>query len=106
MQAKITNWDDTKMSTVTEGDSWYWYYESPDYSFRLTDEKYHSYETLILAPKHIKLMRVATALSNSISTQELLETIVEDWFGAENEWTRERNNARRRAAAQRRRDAN
>ena len=99
MQAKITNWDDTKMSTVTEGDSWYWYYESPDYSFRLVDEKYHSYETLILAPKHIKLMRVATALRNSISTQELLETIVDDWFGAENEWTRNRNNAKRRAAA-------
>ena len=98
MEARISNWEDTKMSTVTEGDSWYWYYEAPHYSFRLTEEKFHSYETLILAPKHIKLMRVATALSNSISTQELLETIVDDWFSEDNDWTRARNNRKRREA--------
>jgi len=104
MDAKITDWNKTKMSTVTEGDSYYWYYEAENYSFRFTDEKFHSYETLVIAPKHIRLMRVATALSNSVSTKELLETIIEDWFAEENEWTRNRNNAKRRAAARSKND--
>ena len=67
-------------------------YYGTNYHFKFTDEKYHRYATLIVKPQHIELLSNNTDLSAS----ELKEVIVEEWFGLENEITREANNKKRR----------
>ena len=67
-------------------------YYGANYHFKFTDEKYHRYATLIVKPQHIELLSNNTDLSAS----ELKEVIVEEWFGLENDMTREANNKKRR----------
>lgn len=64
------------------------HYFGEDYEFTLTDEKFHNYRTLVVAPKNIKMISNRGELSKS--------EIVELWFGKENETTRENNNKKRR----------
>ena len=67
-------------------------YYGTSYHFKFTDEKYHKYATLIVKPQHIELLSNDTDLLDA----ELKKVIVEEWFGLENEITRERNNMKRR----------
>ncbi len=68
------------------------YYNAPDYQFALTDEKYHNYATLIVNTKHIKITKNNTELS----TKDIKEHIINDWFAEENEMTKQKNNAKRK----------
>ncbi len=70
-------------------------YYGAGYYFKFTDEKYHRYATLIVKPQHIELLYNDTDMSDA----ELKEKIVEGWFSAENETTREANNKKRRKDA-------
>jgi len=69
-----------------------WIYYGTGFAFKFTDEKYHRYATLIVKPQHIELLSNNTDLSDSA----LKELIVEEWFGLENDMTREVNNKKRR----------
>jgi len=63
-------------------------YYGYDYVFRLANEKYHDYTSLIIKPSHIKLVKNLSDLS----TKDLKAKIIEDWFAEENEMVRQRNN--------------
>ena len=63
-------------------------YYGHDYVFRLANEKYHDYTSLIIKPSHIRLVKNLSDLS----TEDLKAKIIEDWFAEENEMVRERNN--------------
>ena len=67
-------------------------YYGAGYYFKFTDEKYHRYATLIVKPQHIELLSNNTDLPDA----ELKKVIVEEWFGLENDMTREANNKKRR----------
>ena len=69
-----------------------WIYYGASYHFKFTDEKYHRYATLIVKPQHIELLSNNTDMSDA----ELKKVIVEEWFGLENDMTREANNKKRR----------
>ena len=58
------------------------------YEFVFTDEKYHNYATLIIKPQHIKFVKNPNKITKTQA--------IEEWFAAENEITREQNNAKRR----------
>ena len=64
-----------------------WIYYGTSYHFKFTDEKYHRYATLIVS-QHIELLFNNTDLPDA----ELKKLIVEEWFGLENDMTREANN--------------
>lgn len=68
------------------------YYNAPDYQFTLTYEKYHNYATIIIKSKDIKL----TSNNSGLSTKELKEKIINEWFADENDNTRKQNNAKRK----------
>jgi hypothetical protein len=78
--------------SITERINDEWIYYGTGYHFKFTDEKYHRYATLIIKPQHIQLLSNDTDLSDA----ELKEVIVEEWFGLENDMTREANNKKRR----------
>jgi len=63
-------------------------YYGHDYVFRLVNEKYYDYTSLIIKPSHIRLVRNLSDLS----TEDLKLKIIEDWFAEENEMVRQRNN--------------
>lgn len=71
-----------------------WIYEADKYKFRLMDEKYHRYETLVITEKNLLITQNLTMLSND----DLKSLIVKEWFLEENQIVRERNNKKRRAA--------
>ena len=71
-------------------------YHGKDYSFSLTDEKYHNYATLIISPKHIKVLDNKT----NLNLQELKDMIISEWFAEENAFVREQNNNKRRTKLQ------
>ena len=71
-------------------------YHGKDYSFSLTDEKYHNYATLIISPKHIKVLDNKT----NLNLKDLKDMIIFEWFKDENEVVREQNNNKRRAKLQ------
>ena len=71
-------------------------YYGKDYSFSLTDEKYHNYATLIISPKHIKVLDNKT----NLNLRELKDMIISEWFAEENAFVREQNNNKRRAKLQ------
>ena len=64
------------------------HYFGEDYEFTLVDEKYHNYATLIIKPQHIKFLKNPNKITKTQA--------IEEWFTAENEMTRESNNAKRR----------
>ena len=64
------------------------HYFSEDYEFTLVDEKNHTYATLIIKPQHIKFVKNPNKITKTQA--------IEEWFTAENEMTRESNNAKRR----------
>ena len=68
------------------------YYNSPDYQFTLADEKYHNYATLVISSNHLRITKNNTGLS----TKDLKEHIINEWFAEENEMTRQKNNAKRK----------
>ena len=72
-----------------------WIYYGTNYHFKCTDENYHRYATLIVKPQHIELLSNNTDLPDA----ELKKVIVEEWFGLENDMTRESNNKKRRKDA-------
>jgi hypothetical protein len=63
-------------------------YYGHDYVFRLVNEKYYDYTSLIIKPSHIRLVRNLSDLS----IEDLKAKIIEDWFAEENEMVRQRNN--------------
>jgi len=69
-----------------------YHYFGENYEFLLSDEKYHKHATTIIKPKHIKIRKNQTELT----TRELKEKIIEEWFKQENEQTRTTNNEKRR----------
>ena len=71
-----------------------WLYKDVDCSFTLTDEALHGHQTTIIAPKHIKI--VVETDKQELSTKELKERIVSQWFGIDNEITRTKSNFKRR----------
>jgi len=68
------------------------YYNAADYQFTLTDEKYHNYATLVIGSNHLRITKNDTELS----TKDLKEHIINEWFAEENEMTRQKNNAKRK----------
>ena len=68
------------------------HYNAPDYQFKLSDEKYHNYATLVVGSNHLRITKNDTGLS----TKDLKEHIINEWFAEENEITRQRNNAKRK----------
>ena len=68
------------------------YYNAPDYQFTLADEKYHNYATLVIGSNHLRITKNDTGLS----TKDLKEHIINEWFAEENEMTRQKNNAKRK----------
>jgi hypothetical protein len=78
--------------SITERINDEWIYYGTGYHFKFTDEKYHRYATLIVKPQHIQLLSNDTDLPDA----ELKKVIVEEWFGLENDMTREANNKKRR----------
>ncbi len=69
------------------------YEENPQkFSYRLIDEKYNDYTSLIFTPKYIKLLSNET----NVSDEKVLDYICNVVFREENEKTRERNNKKRR----------
>lgn len=64
------------------------HYFGENYEFTLIDEKYHNYATLIIKPQHIKFVKNPNKITKTQA--------IEEWFAAENEITREQNNAKRR----------
>ncbi len=68
------------------------YYNAPDYQFTLTYEKYHNYATIIIQSKDIKI----TSNNSGLSTKDLKEKIINEWFADENDNTRKQNNAKRK----------
>ena len=67
-------------------------YNAPDYQFTLADEKYHNYATLVIGSNHLRITKNDTGLS----TKDLKEHIINEWFAEENEMTRQKNNAKRK----------
>tara|TARA_R110000744_G_scaffold117511_1_gene219765 strand:+ start:58 stop:321 length:264 start_codon:yes stop_codon:yes gene_type:complete len=74
-----------------------WHYTGADYQFTLTEEKLHSYASLIVQPRHIKIISNTTGKP----TAEVKHKLIEEWFAGENETVRQHNNQR---AKQRRRN--
>ena len=70
------------------------HYYGSNYEFTLTDEKFQQYTSLIIAPKHIKILINKTELS----ARDLKSMIVESWFAEENDIVRNSNNAKRRSS--------
>ena len=68
-------------------------YEGDNYTFQFKNEREAFYKTLVVAPRHLKILRNNTDLSS----KQLKELIVAEWFAEENEQTRRNNNAKRRA---------
>ena len=69
------------------------HYFETDSEFMLTDEKYHQYSSLIISPRHIKILKNKSNLSNA----NLKLRIVEEWFSLESADIRISNNAKRRS---------
>ena len=65
-----------------------WKYTGEDFSFKLIDEKLHTYSSLILKPLHIKII----TNESSRSTKELKQYIIDMFFFEENERVRLHNN--------------
>ena len=70
------------------------HYYGSNYEFTLTEEKLQKYTSLIIAPKHIRILINKTKLS----TKDLKDMIIESWFSAENNTVRNSNNAKRRSS--------
>ena len=66
-------------------------YSDIDYSFTLSNEKFHKYATLILKPIHIIIVVNKTQLSDT----DLKNKIIQDWFLEENNFVRQSNNEKR-----------
>lgn len=71
-----------------------WLYKDVDCSFTLTNESIHDHTTTIIAPKHIKI--VVETDKQTLTTKELKQRIINDWFSVDNETTRNSNNLKRR----------
>jgi len=71
-----------------------WLYQAEDYSFKLIDEAIHNHVTTIIKPTHIKI--VSQSPEQTLSTADLKDKIISDWFLLDNENTRIRNNTKRR----------
>ena len=39
------------------------HYNAPDYQFKLSDEKYHNYATLVVVSNHLRITKSDTGLS-------------------------------------------
>ena len=71
-----------------------WLYQAEDYSFTLTDEAMHNHVTTIIKPAHIRI--ISKSPEQTLSTADLKEQIISDWFLIDNDNTRTRNNQKRR----------
>ena len=67
-------------------------YHGGDYSFQFKNEKEQFYNTLIVAPKHLKVLYNTTGLT----TTDLKNKIIKQWFAEENEAVRQHNNLKSR----------
>ena len=76
-----------------------WKYTAEDYSFKLIDEKLHEHSTLLIKPKHLRILSNTTTQSN----EKLKTFIIDSHFHAENEYVREHNNAVARKRRERKR---
>ena len=68
-------------------------YEGDGYVFQFTNEREAFYQTLVVSPRHLKVLSNDTGLNS----KQLRELIITEWFSEENEMTRRRNNEKRRA---------
>ena len=68
-------------------------YEGDGYVFQFTNEREAFYHTLVVRPRHLKVLSNTTGLT----TEQLKELVIAEWFAEENEMTRLRNNEKRRA---------
>ena len=68
-------------------------YEGDGYVFQFTNEREAFYQTLVVSPRHLKVLSNDTGLNS----KQLRELIITEWFSEENEMTRLRNNEKRRA---------
>ena len=76
-----------------------WKYTAEDYSFKFIDEKLHEHSTLLIKPKHLRILSNTTTKSN----EKLKTFIIDSHFHAENEYVREHNNAVARKRRERKR---
>ena len=68
-------------------------YEGDGYVFEFKNEREAFYHTLVVSPRHLKVLSNDTGLNS----KQLRELIITEWFSEENEMTRLRNNEKRRA---------
>ena len=68
-------------------------YEGEGYIFEFRNEREAFYHTLVVSPKHLKVLSNDTGLNSN----QLKELIISEWFAEENEQVRISNNAKRRA---------
>jgi hypothetical protein len=65
-----------------------WKYMAEEFSFKFIDEKLHTHATLIVQPKHIKILQNKSELSPA----QLKQSIIDTMFAQENADVREHNN--------------
>jgi hypothetical protein len=65
-----------------------WKYTTESFEFKLVDEKLHDYKTLILTPKHLKILKN----KSDRSKKDLEDYIIGCYFAHENADVREHNN--------------
>jgi len=81
-----------KMHTILKNNKWL--YIDSEYSFKLVDESLHNHVTAIIKPAHIDI--VSQDSKSTLSTAQLKDRIISDWFLIDNENVRIKNNTKRR----------
>lgn len=76
-----------------------WKYTAEDYSFKFIDEKLHEHSTLLIKPKHLRILSNTTTKSK----KDLRDFIIDSHFYGENEAVREHNNKVARKRRERKR---
>jgi len=70
-------------------------YKGDGYTFVFANPREGFYKTLIVRPRHLKVLRNDTEMT----TEQLKDSVIAEWFAEENEQVRIDNNAKRRAKA-------
>ena len=68
-------------------------YEGDGYVFEFKNEREAFYHTLVVRPRHLKVLSNTTGMT----TEQLKDSVIAEWFAEENEQVRLENNAKRRA---------
>ena len=68
-------------------------YEGDGYVFEFKNEREAFYHTLVVRPRHLKVLSNNTGMT----TEQLKDSVIAEWFAEENEQVRLENNAKRRA---------